>query len=394
MMKKLFFEKNRVYLDYNASTPLFPKAICKIKKGFQYYGNPSSVHQDAAETKACIWRARQNIARFIGCDPLEIIFTSGASESNNYILKGLTFSPQAQKRKEIIISAVEHSSIVEPVRFLAQQGFTVHVVPVSKKGELDKDFFHKALSENTLVVSIMGVNNETGIIFPLEELIQATHKSGALFHSDMVQVLGKQALNLHKLGVDAASFSGHKFYSLKGSGFLYCRKGLSLSSLVHGGSQERKRRAGTENVMGIISLGEVAKEGPSILKKTQDLKILRDSIESKLQSEFPDIQVVGQDAERVSTTSSFIIPGVDGETLLINLDLKGFSVSSGSACSSGKLDVSSVLKAMNFTEVEARSSMRVSLGLGITERDVDRFTKTTIQAIRRLKSINKIILSS
>ena len=388
-MKIPYLTKKRVYLDYNATTPPLPEASRKAFKALSCWGNPSSVHQDATQIKSLIWKARQNIAQFIGCHPLEIIFTSGASESNNYALKGMASSVHGERRKEIIISSVEHASLKEPVEFLSQRGFKIHFIPVSQEGKLDEGFFHRVLSEKTLFVSVLGANNETGTLFSLKPLIRATHEKKAFFHSDMVQLLGKESINLHELGLDTASFSGHKFYGLKGSGFLYCRKGLSFPSLIQGGPQERKRRAGTENVFGILSLGEVAKQGKKIQQKTQNLKQLRDIMEQEFQSAFPDIQVISQGVKRLATTSSLIIPHISGETLLINLDLKGFSVSVGSACHSGKLDSSSTLAAMGFTEEEAKSAMRVSLGLGVTKKDIKRFVKTTLQIIQRLRSIKK-----
>ena len=381
------FKKNtRVYLDYNATSPPLPKSLLKAQEAFEYWGNPSSVHQDSSRVKTMIWEARQNIAQFVGCHPLEIIFTSGASESNNHALLGLGLTRDQGERKEIILSSVEHPSINEPAKFLSQRGFKIHFVPVSKEGRLDEDFFYNVLSEKTLLVSIMAANNETGTLFSLEKLIKETHEKGALFHSDMVQMLGKESINLKEMAIDLASFSGHKFYSLKGCGFLYCRKGLSLGNLIHGGPQERKRRAGTENTPGILSLGESARQGPWILEETQKLKDLRDEMEKQVLSSLSHVQVVSCNQNRLPNVSSFLISDIEGETLLMNLDLKGFSVSVGSACQSGKLDSSASLRSMGFTEKEAKSTMRVSLGLGTRKRDVKKFIKTLVQVVNRLRS--------
>lgn len=379
-------KNNRVYLDNNASTAPRASALEGAKKGLNFWGNPSSVHQNASQAKSLIWTARQNLAQFLNCEPLEIIFTSGGSESNNHAIKGL-FQQALGTKKELIISSVEHPSVLSVADFLSEQGIKVHKVPVSKKGFLDEDFFESKLSEKTLLVSIMYANNETGILFPIKKLIEKTHKKKAFFHSDMVQALGKIPIDLKELNVDLASFSAHKFYSLKGCGLLYCKKGISLNSLIHGGPQERGRRSGTENVVGISAFGNVAKEGPEILNKNQNLKSLRDDMEKNILSSLSGVQIMGQSAPRLDNTSCFYIPGIEGETLLINLDLKGISVSVGSACGSGKMESNSIIKAMGWTEEEAKSTLRVSMGVDSNKEQIKYFQKTLVSCVKRLRQI-------
>jgi len=384
---QLLYYKKRGYLDYNATTPPDKQAIKAAKKAWNCLGNPSSVHQAATAAKDLLWESRMQVSQFIHCHPLEILFTSGASESNNYALKGI-FEESKGERSELIISAVEHPSVMETADYLSHKGYKVHKIPVSREGRLDEKLFDQCISEKTLLVSIMVANNETGILHHLPSLIQKAHNKGAYFHSDMVQALGKIPVNVQELGLDLASFSAHKCYGLKGCGVLYCKKGVSLENLIHGGPQERSRRAGTENLPGIASFGAVAKKGVDFLHHQHQIQILRDHMEQQILSMISDVQVIGQQVDRLPNTSSLFIAGVSGETLLMNLDLKGFFVSVGSACNSGKLDSSSVLVAMGWTQQEAMSCIRVSLGCGIRKRDIDGFVKVLKNVIERLRDLD------
>ncbi len=380
------FSDKRVYLDHNATTAPRPSALRGAKKAFKFWGNPSSIHQSASKAKALLWSARQELAYFLNCHPLEIIFTSGASESNNHAIKTL-FQCARITRNELIISSVEHPSVLSVAEFLSHQGCKVHKIPVSKEGFLDVDFFKEHLNERTFLVSIMAANNETGVFFPIKKLAKKTHEKGALFHSDMVQMLGKTTIDLKELDVDLASFSAHKCYSLKGCGILYCKKGVQLGSLIHGGPQERQRRAGTENLPGISAFGAIAEEREEILRESQKLKILRDAMEKDIMSSLSGVTVIGRKTERLGNTSCLFIYGIDGETLLMNLDLKGISVSVGSACGSGKLESSSTLTAMGWSEEEARSTVRVSLGIGTTKEEIKYFQKSLKDCVNRLRNL-------
>ena len=380
------FERKRVYLDHNATTAPCSSAIKGAKTALKGWGNPSSIHQSASQAKALLWAARENLSAFLNCNPLEIIFTSGASESNNQAIKGIFQNPDSS-RNELLISNVEHPSVLAVGDFLAQKGWILHKIPVSREGFLDSAFFEKHLTEKTRLVSVMAANNETGIIFPIKQWVKKAHSVGALFHSDMVQLLGKQRIDLKDLDLDLASFSAHKFYSLQGCGLLYCKKGVQLDSLIHGGPQERQRRAGTENLTGISAFGAVAKEGGCILEKQKKIKRLRDNMEKKLLAVVKNIEVIGHKAPRLDNSSSLLIRGVQGETLLMNLDLKGFSISVGSACGSGKIESSSILTAMGLTQEEAKSCIRVSLGIDNSKEEIESFTECLISCIQRLRSL-------
>ena len=233
----------------------------------------------------------------------------------------------------------------------------------------------------------MSANNETGVIFPIEKWIKKVQSAGALFHSDMVQVLGKKKLSLKELDLDLASFSAHKCYSLQGCGILYCKKGTVLDNLIHGGPQERQRRAGTENLTGVTAFGEVAKEGNLIINKSQKLKSLRDNMEKYILSQLKEVEIIGNKTDRIDNTSCLCISDIPGETLLMNLDLKGISISVGSACGSGKMESSSVLTAMGFTQKEALSSIRISLGIETTKEQISYFQKTLIESVNRLRNL-------
>lgn len=385
---QMLLDKSRVYLDYNATTPPAPFLHSKIQEWLPLWGNPSSVHQSGQDARSLFWSSKLHLAEFMGCYPLELVVTSGGSEANNMAIKGLYEKYQNPKRNEIIISTVEHPSVKAPIELLETQGMKIKYIPVSIQGELDLNVYESALSEKTFMVSIMYVNNETGNIFPVSKLVKMAHRAGAYFHCDAVQALGKVNLNLFKLGVDTASFSAHKFYALKGTGVLYCRKGLLPVNLIHGGPQERNRRAGTENVLGMACFGAVAQKGKEIVREFQQLKSLRDEMEKDILSSITGVKILGQKGERVSNTSCLYIPGVQGETLLMNMDLKGYSFSVGSACHSGSLNPSGVLIAMGLKEGEARMAIRISLGLGIQKKHLNRFISDLVDSVKRIRSFS------
>jgi len=334
--------------------------------------------------------ARAKIAKFLGANPLELVFTSGGTEANNLALKGV-FETQAsrgsEKRNRYLISSVEHPSIKRTAEYLESRGAEVVVIPVNRRGEIDLAAYDAALNEDTALVSIMLANNETGNVFPIKELAARAHAKGALFHSDCVQALGKLELNLTDLGVDLATFSGHKFYSLKGAGILYTRRGVQLESLIHGGGQERHRRGGTENTLAIAALASMCELKDDVARHAETMRELRDHLEKRIFSEITHVRVTGADSPRVPNTSSLIVPGVDGEILLMNLDLKGFAVSTGAACSSGSPEPSPVLLAMGLSRREAQSSLRVGLGWSTTREEVDRFVDTLVGVVSHLRSI-------
>ena len=386
---KVLLNKNRVYLDYNATTPPANCVEQVLKKELKVWGNPSSVHQEGQKAKNKLAESKNNLAQFLGCESLELIACSGGSEANNYALKGFyeKYKKLKSNRNEIIISAVEHPSIQAPVSFLEKKGMIIKTLPVSRSGEIDINEYQSLLSEKTFLVSVMYANNETGHIFPIKKLAAQAHKVGAFFHCDAVQAMGKIPFNLHKLEVDTASFSAHKFYALKGTGVLYCRKGLLLESLIQGGAQERKRRAGTENIPGLLCFGAVAKKGKEVLEEIESIGQIREVMEQKILDQIPNVHIIGKEGNRLANTSCMLISGIEGETLLMNMDLKGYAFSVGSACHSGSLNPSAVLSAMGFSEQQARSAVRISLGAGIQKKQVLSFVSDLCGSVKKIRAL-------
>lgn len=379
------------YFDHNATTPLSPVVKLQMAELLQNWGNPSSIHYASRGPKQILRETRQNLASQLGCSPLEIIFTSGGSESNTTVLNSFWNQIQnlkSKSRTEFITSAVEHPSVRVFFDHIESLGAVVHRVPVSRDGILDVNFFKNVLSAQTLLVSIMFANNETGSIFPIQELAQLAHEKGAYFHSDCVQAFGKIPFHFSDLGIDYATFSAHKFYSLKGSGFIISKKSSPLEPLVYGGGQERHRRGGTENILAIGALGLVAPALSEVKSKSEKIKNLRDYFESKICETITDVQVTAQNSLRLPNTSSLIIKNVDGETMLMSLDIKGFAVSTGAACSSGSPEPSPVLLAVGLTKLEAQNSLRVSLGWENTLEEVDDFILALTDVVARLRKIH------
>lgn len=380
----------RVYLDHNATTPIDQGLKELVPTWLNSWGNPSSIHQDGRGPKALMREARLNVAKILGVDPLEVVFTSGASESNNTILKGLWLAKLAGKkefagRNKILVSKVEHPSVTQTAEWLEKMGMDVIWIPVDREGRLDLEFLEKNLSSEVLVVSVMLANNETGALMPVEAVSKLVRPHGVLFHCDAVQGLGRIPIKLREWGIDFASFSAHKFYALKGTGVLYIRKGLSLENLIHGGGQERFRRAGTENTIGIAALGHMCSKHELMQEKYLHMKALRDGLERQILLNINGVRITSNEVKRLPNTSHMVIDGVDGESLLMNLDLQGFSVSTGAACSSGSPEPSPVLMAMGFKYEEAQSSLRLSVGWFTTQDEVDRFVETLKSVVDRLR---------
>lgn len=382
------------YFDHNATTPVSDVVIKAVPEFLQAWGNPSSIHWAGRQPKNILRDTRQALAKNLNCHPLEIVFTSGGSESNNTIIKGVfdynqstSFKPELARRTHYMCSEVEHPSVIKTMIHLKSLGARVDFIPVNRRGEIDMKFYREHLSEETALVSVMYANNETGTVFPIKELAKLAREKGALFHSDSVQAFGKIPVNLTEMGVDFASFSGHKFYSIKGSGFFFTKRGTYFTSLVHGGGQERHRRGGTENVLGIACMGVMAERLPEVAEHAGNLTALRDHMEARILNEIANSTVTAWETQRLPNTSSLIIPGVDGETMLMSLDMKGYAVSTGAACSSGNPEPSPVLLAMGLSRQEAQSSLRVSLGWENTLEQVDHFVDTLKSVVERLRLI-------
>lgn len=380
---------SRIYLDHNATTPLSDKLKSRWGDLIEIFGNPSSIHFDGRQPKTILRETRQKLSLFLNCSPLEIIFNSGASEGNTTVIKSV-FELLSKQRNEFLVSQIEHPSVIKAFKHIESHGARVHYIPVSRQGQIDLEFIEKKLSSKTALVSVMFANNETGVINPIKKISQMAHENGALMHSDCVQAIGKSNFNFTDLDVDYATFSAHKFYSLKGTGFCYVRKSSPWVPLIHGGGQERSRRGGTENIIGIAALNIVFDEVLSSQSKIKEMEFLRNLLEEKIKNEISDVQITAAESERVSNTSSLVIQGVDGETLLMTLDLKGFSVSTGAACSSGNPEPSPVLMAMGLKREEAQSSLRVSLGWKTSQKDILKFCDTLKETVLKLRSLNKL----
>lgn len=379
----------RVYLDHNATTPIDTELMGYITELLPLWGNPSSIYTSAREPKKILRETRRKLADMIGSHPLELIFTSGGSEANNLALKGLLTHLKSLGKDTLVTSSVEHPSVLNTVKAIESWGWKVEILPVNRQGELDLERYQEVLKTQKVgLVSIMAANNETGVIFPIKELCQMAHAHGALFHCDAVQFFGKKQFCLKDLNVDLASFSAHKFYALKGCGVLYCRKGLPLESLIHGGGQERSRRAGTENILAIAALGFMLDKIPQTLERLQEIETLRNDFEAEVLKRVAHVEITAHMQKRLCNTSHLIIHGVDGENMLINLDLKGFEVSTGAACSAGSPEPSPALLAMGISRAEAQSSLRVSLGKDTTKEQLERFIDVLSQTVEKLRNLN------
>ena len=387
--------KTPIYLDFNATAPLSQKVITSLPQLLQLWGNPSSIHLASRGPKTILRETKKKLADYLKVSSLEIIFNSGASEGNNTVLKSVwnTYRPGNHfgqpVKNEFLISAVEHPSIAKTAQFLETEGAIIHWIPVSLEGELDLNFIKEKLNERTALVSVMFANNETGTVFPIKEIVNLAKTKNVLVHSDCVQAFGKTDFNLTDLGVDYATISAHKFYALKGCGVLFARKNAPYINLVHGGGQERSRRGGTENILGIATLGVMVDELSSVSSKEIEIRTLRNYFETEIKSQLTGVTVTCEKSTRLANTSSLVISGVDGETLLVSLDLKGFAVSTGAACSSGNPEPSPVLLAVGLTRQEAQNSLRVSLGWTTTQEQIDLFIHQLVEVVEHLRAINE-----
>ena len=389
---------NKIYLDYNATTPLHPVAEGRVIECFGTAGNPSSIHWAGQAAKALLREARENLAEVLHAHPLEFIFTSGASESNNTILRGifdlLAGHDELRGKQEFVTSAVEHPSVLRTFQYLKTKGAIVHIVPVDRYGQLDMQFLRAHVNEKTALVSIMWANNETGAIHPIDEIATLCEDRDVLFHVDGVQALGKLPIDLKNSKVDYMTFSAHKFYAMKGCGFIYVRSGSPFQSLIYGGGQERKRRGGTENILAISSLSAVVhallREPRAFTDHIAAMTSVRNLLEERILTEISEVTLTTQKlACRLPNTSHFVIAGVDGESLLMALDLRGFAVSTGAACSSGNPEPSAALLAMGLTLREAQSSLRVSHGHFTTEDEINSFVDHLKQVVHHLRSVKQ-----
>ena len=361
----------RIYLDYNASTPLAPSVAAKMREVMDdAYGNPSSPHWAGAPARVHVERARARVADLLGCEPSEVVFTSGGSESNNLALKGVFFARAGQLASpHVITTAVEHPAIVAPCEFLARQGARITVLAVDGTGRIDPDDLGRAITPDTVLVSVMHANNEVGTVMPIEECAAIAREHGVTFHTDAAQSVGKIPARVDDLGVDLLSIAGHKLYAPKGIGALYIRAGTTLEPLVHGAGHEQGRRAGTESAMLAAALGEACRSARD-RSQMASIRGLRDRFWSALQQRFGDrVALNGHPTLRLPNTLNVSFVGRDGAELLARLE--GVAASTGSACHSGRVELSPVLAAMRVPEHVGMGAVRFSLGRGTTGGEID-----------------------
>jgi cysteine desulfurase len=379
---------NPIYLDNNATTRVAPEVIEAMLPYFgERYGNPSSMHAFGGDVAADLRQARANLAELLGAKPGEIVFTSCGTESDSTaIWSALRTRPE---RRHLLTSRVEHPAVKNLAEWLAQNGYRVTFVPVDADGRLDMEYFKKHLSEDTAVASFMWANNETGTIFPVEELAALCHERGVLFHTDAVQAVGKVPIDMSRSRIHMLSLSGHKLHGPKGIGALYVRDKTPFSPFLHGGHQEHGRRAGTENTANIVGLGRAAKfVAERMEEENTRVKGLRDRLESELLARVPDTYVNGDRDNRLPNTTSIGFDAVEGEAILLMMDRYGICASSGSACTSGSLEPSHVLRAMNVPFTRAHGSIRFSLSVFNTDADVDLVIEKLPPIIERLRQMS------
>ena len=363
----------RVYFDYNATTPLAPEVIDAVARASRdVFGNASSVHRFGQQAKAALDDARSAVAALIGADPAEIVFTSGGTESDNFAIRGAAEALEPSGRRHLIAGAIEHEAVLNTLKALARRGWRTTLLPVEPSGIVSPDRLREAITTETALVSVMHANNEIGTIQPVTELAAIAHEHGALMHTDAVQTAGKIRVDVRALGIDLLSLSAHKFNGPKGAGALWIKRGTRLQPTMTGGKHERNRRAGTENVPGIVGLGVAAQLAAAKLDADAPrIAALRDRLERGVLDAVAGTAVNGAREARVPNTTNISFDRVEAESLLIALDLAGVAVSTGSACSSGTLEPSHVLKAMGLPAHRTQNSLRFSLGLFSTEDEVD-----------------------
>src|SRR3982751_218531 len=379
----------RIYFDHNATTTVDPavaEAIGRVMTG--EFGNASSVHHFGQRAKAILDESRSAVASLIAAEPSEIVFTSGGTESDNFALRGVAEALEPTGKRHLIASSIEHEAVLVTLRALARRGWRTSLLPVDHTGVVDPQALTQALTDDTAIVSVMHANNEIGTIQPVAELARIAHERGALFHTDAVQSVGKIPVDVRVLDVDLLSLSAHKFSGPKGSGALWIKRGARVTSILTGGKHERNRRAGTENVPAIAGLGVAAQlANKKLSAEALRLGALRDRLEEAILARVPGTAINGTREARVPNTTNISFDAVEAESLLIALDLEGVAVSTGSACSSGTLEPSHVLRAMGLPTPRAQNSIRFSLGAGNTDAEVDFVVSKLPSLVGKLRSL-------
>jgi cysteine desulfurase len=379
----------RVYFDHNATTPVDPSVLDVMTKVLrQDFGNPSSIHHFGQQAKGVLDDARTAVADLIKAEVSEVVFTSGGTEADNFALRGVAEAMEVTGKKHLIASAIEHEAVLTTFKALARRGWTTTLLPVDTTGIVTPQALETALTDKTAIVSVMHANNEIGTIQPIQELARIAHSRGALFHTDAVQSVAKIPVDVRALGADLLSLSAHKFNGPKGAGALWIKRGTRVSAILTGGKHERSRRAGTENVAGIAGLGAAATlAAGKLTAEGARLSALRDRLEADVLSSVSGTAINGARDHRVPNTTNISFDGVEAESLLIALDLEGIAVSTGSACSSGTLEPSHVLRAMGFPSHRTQNSIRLSLGAGNTDAEVDYFLSKLPAVVGKLRTL-------
>ncbi len=381
----------KVYLDHNATTPVHPEVVdVMIPYLKEEWGNPSSIHWAGRGPRKAVEEGREKVADLLNCDVSEVIFTSSGSEGDNLAIKGVLEANRG-KGNHIITTKVEHPAVYGTCKALEKIGYKVTFLDVDGDGMIDLDQLRSAITSETVLISVMYANNETGVIFPIKEIAGIAREHKVTFHTDAVQGIGKVPIDVKDLNVDILTLSGHKFYAPKGVGAVYLKRGVRIQPLIQGGHHERNRRAGTENVAGIVGLGkacEIARR--DMERENEHLTRLRGKLEKGVQERIPFVRIHGQNAKRIPNTSNIGFNFVEGESILLNLDMKGIAASSGSACTSGTLEPSHVLVAMGIPLEELHGSVRFSLGRDNVDDDIDLVLNELPPLVERLRSMSPL----
>lgn len=382
---------DRIYLDHAATTPVKQEVLDAMMPYFtQNFGNPSSVYQVAQINKKAVDEAREKVASLLGAHPNEIFFTAGGSESDNWAIKGIVEANKS-KGNHIITSKIEHHAVLHTCEYLEKQGYEVTYLNVNENGQIDLEELRAAIKDTTILITIMYANNEVGSIMPIKEIGQIAKEHGVAFHTDAVQAIGQVKINVKDENIDALSMSGHKIYGPKGVGVLYIRRGLKITNLIHGGAQERGRRAGTENVPGIVGLAKAMELAyTDFEEKNARIKGLRDKLMNGILNTVPYCKLNGDPVNRLSNNVNIGFEFVEGESLLLLLDMNGVAASSGSACTSGSLDPSHVLLALGLPHEKAHGSLRMTLGEKTTEEEIDYVLEKLPAIVQRMRDMSPL----
>ena len=384
--------RRRIYFDHNATTYMRREVLDAMMPFFiDKFGNASSLHLFGQEAREAVEEAREKVAKLINSEPEEIYFTSGGTESDNLAIRGVLRARRDVKPSHVITSLIEHSAVLNTCKSLESDGVEVTYLSPDRNGVIRPELVRDAIKDNTVLISIMLANNETGVIQPVEEISAVAKEKGITFHTDAVQGVGKIPVDVEKLGVDLLAMSAHKFYGPKGIGALYVRRGTKIEPVYTGGGHERGMRSGTENVPAIVGLGEAARiSGEELSEEMAKLRALRDKLEDGVLEKIGDVVILGRDANRVPNTSSILVKGIEGEAVTLNMSVKGFGLSSGSACSSDEPGPSHVITAMGVDPIYAQGSVRVSLGIANTEEDVELFLEFFPSVVEKLRKMSPL----